>query len=252
MRFWITGGFLIIFTFAGINSSQAYEVVTVSDGGAVTGKVFFKGDPPPPQVFTVEKDSDICGNTMELKEVAVNDGHLADVLVLLEDISSGKPFPDGGNEFSGTEVVAKDCRFNPFGQVSFTGVIGRGKPIRFINEDPVGHNPHGYEMVGRVRLTMINRVLEGNGEFKTVAKMKKKKSRVMKLECDQHNFMHNFFYVIKNPYYSITRGDGVFMLDRIPPGNYRLTAWHPKLGTKTQDVIIKAKESVTLTFEFSN
>ncbi len=252
MRLWIICGLVVATTFAGTGTSLAYKIKAVSDGGIIKGKVLFKGNPPPPRIFNVEKNKDICGETRQLVEVAAKDGKLADTLVYLEDLKSGKPFPGGGNEFTGTEIVARDCAFHPFGLISFTGVIGRNKPMTFKNKDPIGHNPHAYEIVGRVRRTALNRVLEGNGEFTSVIKLKKKKSRVLKLECDQHNFMHNFFYTIENPYYSITREEGSFLLDQIPPGNYKLVVWHPTLGTKKQNVTIKAKESETMTFEFSN
>ena len=252
MRRWIICAFAVVFIFAGMGTSQAYEVKAVSDGAIIKGKVLFKGDPPPPRIFNVEKNVDICGETRQLKEVAVKDGKLADTFVYLEDVKSGKPFPGGGNEFTGTDIVARGCAFHPFEMSSFTGVIGRNKSMTFKNKDPIGHNPHTYEIAGRVRLTVLNRVLEGNGEFKSVVKLRKKKSRILKLECDQHNFMHNFFYTIENPYYSITREKGAFLLDQIPPGNYKLVVWHPTLGTKKQTVTIKAKESKTMTFEFSD
>ena len=244
---WIISGLAVMLALA--SAASGYEGQAVQDGGVVQGKILFKGEIPPPKVFKVEKNPEICGEAdRQLVEVAVNDGGLGDALVFLADVKQGKPFSDGQNEFVATEIVAKDCRFRPFGQPYFVNVVGKGKPIHFVNKDPMKHNPHTYEVRGKVRKTLFNQELEGNSELNLVADLQK--SRVMKLECDQHNFMQNFFYAIENPYYTISKSDGTFAIDQVPPGTYTLVAWHPLLGLQEQQVTVPAKASVTATFTF--
>lgn len=242
-------GLTVALLLAVVSAASGYEVGPVPDAGTIAGKVSFTGTVPPPKTFKVEKNPEICGEAdRELVEVAINDGGLGEALVFLADVKQGKPFSDGQNEFVATEIVAKDCRFRPFGQPYFVSVVGKGKPIHFVNKDPMKHNPHTYEVRGKVRKTLFNQELEGNGELNEVAQLEK--SRIMKLECDQHNFMQNFFYAIENPYYTVSKSDGTFAIDQVPPGTYTLVAWHPLLGLKEQQVTVPAKASVTATFAF--
>ncbi|MBI3325740.1 MAG: hypothetical protein HYZ81_03430 [Nitrospinae bacterium] len=246
---WIVVGFVFTLMFAWGGGAFAYEIAPVSDAGVVTGKVLFKGEVPPPKIFKVEKNPEVCGEAdRELIEVAVNDGALGEALVFLADVKQGKPFTDGQKEFVATEIVAKDCRFRPFEQPSFVSVVGKGKPIHFVNKDPMKHNPHTYEVRGKVRKTLANQELEGNSELNLVADLQK--SRIMKLECDQHNFMQNFFYAIENPYYTLSKPDGTFAIDQVPPGTYTLVAWHPLLGLQEQQITVPANAKVTATVKF--
>jgi len=243
------GGLAVALILALASVAFGYEAGPVSDGGVISGKILFKGTAPPPKSFKVEKNPEICGEAdRDLVEVMVNDGGLGDALVFLADVMQGKPFPEAQREFVGTEIVAKDCRFRPFGQPYFVSVVGKGKPIHFVNKDPMKHNPHTYEVRGKVRKTLFNQELEGNSELNLVADLQK--SRIMKLECDQHNFMQNFFYAIENPYYAISKKDGTFTIDQVPPGSYTFVAWHPILGLKEQQITVPPKASVTATFEF--
>lgn len=239
----------------------AYEVAPVNNGGVISGKISFKGAVPEAKVFKVEKTPEVCGEAPRtLAEVAVNGGDLRDVVIVLEGVEKGKPYsasvrkgdPPGegefrlaaGNDFSATEISPKKCNFGPF-----TGIVAKGKPIRFVNRDPVKHSPHTYEIKGRVRKTIHNTDLEGNGKLDLVAELEK--SRVIKLECDQHNHMQNFFYAVENPYFAISEKDGGFSIDQVPPGNYKLVAWHPVLGVKEQDVTVSAGGKVDVNFEYT-
>ena len=72
----------------------------------------------------------------------------------------------------------------------------------------------------------------------------------MGLTCDRHDFMENWLYVVKNPYYAIADESGNFEIDQVPPGDYNLVAWHPVLGIKEQRVTITPQGSLPVDFEF--
>ena len=44
-------------------------------------------------------------------------------------------------------------------------------------------------------------------------------------------YMKNWGYAVDNPYYAVTDETGSFPIEDLPPGTYRLKAWHPILGT---------------------
>ena len=253
-------------SFLSLPVAFAYEEAPVSGGGSVSGKISFKGTPPEPKLFEFAKfpqpnfcskaDSDGKGHRM-LREVKVNGGALADVVVYIEGIEKGKPF-----KFNGTDVKADTCRFLVQGGPStFVGVVMKKNEIRVENMDAdpsdpkaadgVLHNPHGYEVKGAANNTMFNKPLPTKGLILKEKVIIRKEGSYMKLECDQHNFMNAWFQPIQNPYYTIVGDDGTFSIGDIPPGEYELHAFHPILGTKEQKITVAANGKATVNFEFS-
>lgn len=244
-------------------ANLSYKVVSVKDGGALTGKVTYDGKPVAPKVFKVEKTPEVCGKEdRRLAEVSANNGSLADVVLVLEGVKAGKPFdkfaltgpPPGtrklegtGDRFMGTNIRPEKCIFG-----AYTGVVAAGSILRFDNQDPVKHSPHTYEVRGRVRDTIHNQDLEGYGYLKLAVKFKKEAAKLVKLECDQHEHMQNWFYRVENPYYAFSGPDGTFKIDQIPPGTYKLIAWHPILGEQEQEITINANGSQDVKFEFGD
>ena len=72
----------------------------------------------------------------------------------------------------------------------------------------------------------------------------------MGLTCDRHDFMENWLYVVKNPYYAISDESGSFEIGKVPPGEYNLVAWHPVLGMQEQIVTVTPRGELAADFEF--
>jgi hypothetical protein len=246
---------------------QKYEEIPVSDGGTVSGKVTFKGAPPPPRLFELSKipqasfcgkvDSDGKNRVQPL--VRVENGALSDVVVYIGDIEKGKPF-----NFPGTDVKVDTCRFLVQGPSTFVGVVMEGGVMRIENMDAdpsdpksadgVLHNPHAYNIYGASAWTIFNKPLPTKGQV-LIHRFKKvdlKRSPVVFLQSDQHSFMEAWFYAVKNPYYAVVGKDGTFTIDGIPPGEYKLYAWHPMMvEAKEQKVRIIPNGKIFINFEFS-
>lgn len=242
--------------------ASAYEVVPVTDGGTITGKATFLGEPREPKIFKIEKNPEVCGaEDRVLYEVRVQDGNLADVVFVLKDVAKGKPYdqfvllgpppgsreliPGEGSEFPGTLIRPKTCLFG-----AFTGVIADGASLQFDNQDNVKHSPHTYLVKGRVRQSLHNKDLEGESKLELAVKFDKDTTNVVKLECDQHNHMQNWFYRVRNPYYGFSAEDGTFEIGQVPPGTYTLVGWHPILGEQKQEVTVEANSAIEVSFEF--
>ena len=242
----------------------AYKEAPVANGGTISGKIMFKGTPPPPKLFEFAKfpqptycgkvDNDGKGHRM-LHEVTVNNGLLADVVVFIEEVPAGKPF-----KFNGTDVKADTCRFLVQQGSDFVGVVQNKNDIRVTNMDAdptdpksasgVLHNPHGYEMKGATSSTIFNKPLPNKGQVLTEKIKLHKKESFMKMECDQHNFMNAYFLPVSNPYYAVVGKDGTFTIDQVPPGTYELKVWHPILGEEEQKITVAANGKVTANFEY--
>jgi len=245
--------------------ASAYEVAPVTNGGTITGTISVEGPVPQLRRFKVEKTPEVCGEDDRLvAEIRATDGKLADVVILIKEVNSGKPFPqeqvqggppeeafhtqvgEGSAEFPGTTIKPKQCIFGPY-----TGVIAQGKMMRFRNQDPVKHSPHTYSSKGRVKKTLHNEDLPGEGSLDLEVNMAK--ANVLKLECDQHEHMQNWFRTVDNPYYAFSGEDGSFSIDQVPPGEYTLIAWHPKFKREQkQSIVVGANgtlDNVDFTFK---
>lgn len=247
------------------NIGLGYEVVNVQDGGIIAGRVAFSGTPPAPRVFDVNKEPEVCGKVRGLTKVEVNNGLLKGAVVVLEGVEKGKTFESksfkatlpGKGEFRyktgeklDLEVILNNCNFGPF-----TGVIAKDQLIEFNNQDPIKHVLHTYVLKGKnanILRTINTQNLAAHSEIEqTLPSKKLQHGRVVALTCDRHDFMENWMYVVDNPYFAISDEQGNFTIDQIPSGQYTVTAWHPVLGVKRQEVVVSPDGKVDVTFSFS-
>ena len=217
-------------------------------GGSVSGKISYEGTPPEPEHFTVQKNPEFCCAEMDFFHIRFKDGVLQSAAVLIEGVEGGKPME--GAEY---KMVGRGCAFLPF-----TGVVeklGKGKAnapsIEIINEDEVIHNPHPFEVRGMARRTLWNIGLPEKGSS-LHKKLRVKKGNVVKIQCDQHDFMHAWLRVATNSYWTmVSDKDGSYKIDGIPPGKYQLVAWHPILGEKKKEITVDDGGTVEVSFAFS-
>ncbi len=246
------------------NVGLTYEITDIAHPGILSGQITFTGKVPAPRTFTVQKNPEVCGEQRSLTKVSVNDGKLQGVVLALEGIQSGKAYDEkhfqanlpGKGEFHyapgkklSLDVQTKNCNFGPF-----TGVVARDEPIRFSNNDPMKHTLHTYVRRGTkatILKTVHNQGIPPAGTIeKTFPHKKLKTTGVVAVTCDRHDFMENWLYVVDNPYFAISDVNGQFSIDGIPPGHFRLIAWHPVLGTQQQEVVIESNGNGHIQIEF--
>ncbi len=250
----------------GSSSALAYEEIQVADGGTISGTVRMAGGKPVPKGFNLVTFPDpvYCGRISTgtgwriLKEFEVNaEGDLKDVVVLLSDISKGKPFA-----FEPPTIEARDCQFLPF-----VTVVRNHAEVVVMNMDPVMHDIQAYETSQLGPRVLFNTPLPMNphhkrnvsadshehlaGEpMKEVIHMTKDR-RFFVMQCGFHAYMESWGMAVMNPYYQVTGQDGKFSLTDVPPGEYLLQAWHPGVRTTLeQKVTVPAKGTAEVTFTF--
>ena len=207
----------------------------------ITGKVTLAGKDFPPKSYKISKDNNVCGDgKREIDFVRASNGALLDVVVYLEKVKSGKPFPADVGE---GEAIQQGCEFKPF-----LGVMKNDSKFAAVNKDPVLHNIHTYELIGRTKKTVFN---VSQPDQNTVnKKVKLKRGAAMKVECDAHDFMHAFVFVAKNPYFAVVKDDGSFEIKDVPAGKYTIKAWHGFLKDQKGKVEVAAGGAATIDFAF--
>lgn len=221
-----------------------YEVGPVEQPATLTGQVVFGGAVPRPRRFLITKDAEVCGvGYRERQEVDVSRSRgLRNVVVVIEGIERGKPWPAIPGHY---ELTQADCVFAPHVQV-----IRRGAALDIFNPDPVLHNIHGFELIRGHWRTLFNFGQAPEEEVITHA-IRPRRGNHIRLECDAHDFMLGWLYSADTPYAVAVDADGRFTIQAIPAGTYTVTAWHPYLGTRQQQVTLPPNGRASRDFEFT-
>ena len=254
-----------VFVLLGFAGAGAYDVIDVKNGATIAGKVAFTGPlPHAPRQFEVRNGPEVCGPERVLNKLDVRDGRVQGVVIALEGVATGKPFSlhhdtatglgRGAFHYAGGEnlnlgVQLEKCSFGPF-----TGVMRTDETVQFVNHDPIKHMLHTYALKGRkakILRTMHTQSLRSQGQTEKVFHTQKMRRAIaVVLTCDRHDFMENWLYMVKNPYYAISDESGNFEIGQVPPGDYTLVAWHPVLGTQEQRVTVTPDGRLPVHFDF--
>ena len=215
-------------------------MATPAMAGSISGSVNFKGDVPPVGKYAITKNPEICGTgTRSVEWVRVKGGKLSQAVVYIAKIDGPKKFSDDATNAKSNQ---KGCEFLPYLQV-----VKNGASYEALNSDPVLHNIHTYEIIGRAKRTMFN-VSQPDKGFVYNDTIKMRRGKWMKLECDAHDFMHGWVFAAKTPYYATTGDDGAFNITEVPDGEYEVVAYHPTLGKQTATVKVSGNSKASFTF----
>jgi plastocyanin len=212
----------------------SYTITQVSGGGTIAGKILYSGKPVRPKRFPVTQDMSICGKTKEIYPVKVEQGGVAEAVVWLDDITSGKAF-----NFPEPVMDQKNCEFVPHVLLIQAGAV------KILDNDFCSHTMHVFSSANReVNLNVPPQM--GPTEF-TLTRPDQALVR-----CEIHKWMQGVVVVAKNPYYVLSGAGGPYTLTDVPPGKYHIKVWQENLGTQTQEVTVEAGKTATVTFNFGS
>ena len=126
------------------------------------------------------------------------------------------------------EIATEDKQFVPR-----LIVVPRGSTVAFPNHDPFNHNVFSVSPEGPFDLGLY-----GRGTAKSV---RFDRAGVIKVYCNVHASMRGLVVVQETSLYAQPGADGSFRLDRVPPGDYILHAWHERAPEVTSP--LKVTES---------
>ena len=214
-------------------SMAQYKGGDVKDGGSVSGTVKFKGTAPAPKKLEVSKDKEVCGKSPKVDQsLVVNNGNLANAVVTITDIKSGKKI-----DAKKVTLDQKGCEYQPH-----VLAFPVGTTVEILNPDVILHNVHSYSKVN----SPFNLA---QPKFKKTMDVKIDKPEAIEVKCDVHGWMQGGLVATESPYVAVTDNSGNFKLTDVPPGSYTVEVWHEKLGKNTQKVTVKAKEDAKVNVE---
>lgn len=217
--------------------TEPYRPVVVSNGVRLAGQVLFTGRPIPDSVVTAPRDERVCGNAIRVPTLSLRDSSLADVVVWLADIRTGRPLP-ATRRF---ELVAAKCTFTPHVQA-----IVAGGTLNVRNDDPLIHR--NFVVDSRTGETVVELPFTDAGQ---VIPLDRQIAGPVLLEVKStsHPWMRAWVAAFDHPYSAVTGQSGAFSIDGVPQGSYTLKAWHPALGVTSHPVTIgSAGATVTIKF----
>lgn len=199
--------------------------------GTIKGKLTWGGADAPPEKELVgkgqaAKDPQVCA-----KGAAIPDESLA-VDPKTKGVRNGIAFlvkPQGTNpdaaksllqKEASVEIDQKNCTFVPF-----ASAVMNGQKLVLKSSDPVNHNVR----FGAFTNT-FNQILPPNGE--TAVNVVPER-RPIELKCDIHPWMTGYLMVFDHPFFAITKEDGSFEIQGVPPGPQKLVVWFSRVGYVT-------------------
>jgi hypothetical protein len=115
-------------------------------------------------------------------------------------------------------------------------VVPTGSTVQFPNMDPIFHNVFSLSKAHKFDLGYYPQ-----GQSRTV---KFNDPGVVQVFCHIHANMYAAIVVTDSPWYVKPSADGSFSFSNVPPGRYRLTAWHKIAGYHKVDVVVPESGSV--------
>ncbi len=227
-----------------------YKVVSVNDGGTVTGRVTMQGGQPRPRYFHLvhapniefcTRMSDGMGHRLLFDFTVSESGGLKDTVIAIQGVARGKPFPS-----KMPSIHISRCHADPY-------VIGirNGQNVMIENTDPIRHEIATYEKTkeGYIR-QKSNKPVDKETSHVRNAFIEKDSDEFL-IKCNLHPFLQTRGFLVDNPYFAISDAEGNFTLTDVPPGTYDVVAWHPFIPVQTGTVKVTAGGEATLDFTFN-
>lgn len=226
-RLWIAA-ILALSLVGGCGREDSADTRAAESGdGVIEGRIIFSGFPPEMKTIPgsplISDESIVVGPRNGLKNV----------IVFLKD--APKP------SFVVQSPVVLDqvkCVYVPHVLAVQTGQI-----LRIKSSDAMMHNVHlkclvnpdanyGFTGIGQRDITLAS------------------PESPFAVRCDVHPWMSAWIGVFDHPWFAVTRDDGSFTIEHVPPGRYTLAAWQEVLPQQEQQIVVAPTGQTEADFTF--
>jgi len=211
-----------------------YRQEAVTGGVRLTGTVDFDGPMPADTVIELPPDVAGCGQKITDQRVVHTGTRIGGAMVWLTDIRTGKPLPLTRR----FELSNEDCTLQPRVQ----GAVAHATLDVTSSDVALHHNRIVNVATGELEAIAP---FNDNGEvvpFDSLLTTTKQ----LEITCPLHPWSKAWILVFGHPYFATTEKAGTFAIDDIPPGTYKVKAWHPLLGVAEQSVTITAGQPASI------
>lgn len=207
--------------------------------GTVKGRISFTGKEPGNRVIRMGMDP-MCASANagkrpvnEVYLVGANNA-LGNVFVKLEGSFPATPVPS-----QPVEIDQLACFYKP-------RVLGArvGQTLRVKNGDNLLHNVHS----DSAKRNGFNFAEPVKGMQRDVTL---KDEEMLRIGCDVHRWMTAWVGIVPHPYFAVSDVQGTFTIANVPAGKRNITAWHEAFGTLTKAVDVKAGQTATVDFVYT-
>jgi plastocyanin len=229
----ISYGFLRNATFGLAFLVQA--VFQPAAGGIIAGNVHAEGKAGA-DTGTATGGDDVYGSR-KLKFVQKIDyASMRDFVVYVEGDFGTNVISTNIEEVATTKVAQHEARFTPRVLPVMVGTT-----VQWPNNDDIYHNVFSYSDAKQFDLGLYkNNPPEARVTFDKAGKVD--------VYCSIHTDMHCIVLVLDNPYFATTDVDGNYSIPNVPPGTYKLKAWHDRLPPDEREIVVPTNGVVKADF----
>lgn len=200
--------------------------VAPATAGTITGTVRAEGAPAAASGGGGDKYASRRYKFVERVDYA----KLTDFVIYIDEVPATPPPP------ARATVVQKDATFEP--RVLPVAV---GTTVLWPNEDDIYHNVFSMSEPREFNLGLYS--ADETPPVITFDKLGR-----VDVFCSIHTKMHCIVLVLPNPWFALSDAKGRFVIRDVPPGTYKLRAWHERLPSATQEITVPAEGEVQVDF----
>ncbi len=174
-----------------------------------------------------------AGNAPIVGRVQIGSAGLASAVVYLEGVRG--PFAPP------TQRITIDQANKTF--IPHVVAAMKGSNIELVNSDDFLHNTFSDS---KAKAFNFNQPQKGSRSL-----LKVDQAGVIEVHCHIHGSMQAWIVVVDNPYFAVTDQRGIFKIDGVPPGTYKLKSWSEQHGILTQEVKVIDKEGAKVIIKYA-
>ena len=209
----------------------------------LTGSIIVNGEIPKARLYDMSADPvcvDLNRGRNETDFLLIKNQRLQNAFIYVKDSESLKSYRF---EITETEVMLdrKNCRFLPL-------ALGMraGQRLSIVNSDPTVHNTHP---TPKLNPEWNYSLAPGSSPL---SKTFSRPEQFIPVKCNQHPWEKAYVGVFDHPFFAVSDAFGNFEIRGLPPGTYKLAAWHKELGEQESEITVAGGENRKIDFTFDS